>query len=123
MHTSFASRLLSFRYAFAGLCTLLDTQPKFRIHAVVASLVIAAGALLRLSRTDWLWLVVAIVGVLFAEAFNTALEFLSDAVSTEHHPLIGKAKDCAAAAVLIAAFGAVAAGILVLGPHLLAFRG
>ena len=54
-----------------------------------------------------------------AEAANTALEFLADAVSPERHPLVGKAKDVAAGAVLIAAIGAAAIGILVIGPHVL----
>ena len=113
------ARLRSFRYAFAGLRTMFATQTNFRIHAVVATLVIAASALLQVSRADWLWLTVAIVGVWVVEAFNTALEFLADAVSKDHHPLIGKAKDCAAAAVLLAALGAVVIGLLVLGPYLL----
>ena len=117
------SRLRSFRYAFAGVRTLFATQPNFRIHAVAALVVIATGALLQISCADWLWLTVAIVGVWVTEAFNTALGFLSDAVSTDHHPLIGKAKDCAAAAVLLAAFGAVAVGILIFGPHLHSLRG
>jgi diacylglycerol kinase len=50
---------------------------------------------------------------------NTGLEFLADAITTETHPLIGKAKDAAAGAVLLAAIGAVVIGLIVLGPPLL----
>jgi diacylglycerol kinase (ATP) len=113
------ARLRSFRYAFAGVRTLFATQANFRIHAVAALVVVATGALLHVSQADWLWLTAAIVGVWVTEAFNTALEFLADAVATDPHPLIGKAKDCAAAAVLLAAFGAVIIGLLVLGPPLI----
>ena len=119
MINTLTARLRSFRYAFAGLQTLVATQPNFRIHLLVAALVVTAAAMLHVSRADWLWLTVAICGVLVAEAFNTALEFLADAVSTEHHPLIGKTKDCAATAVLLTALGAFVIGILVLGPYLL----
>ena len=118
-----AARLRSFAYAFAGVRTLFATQPNFRFHAFAALLVIAGGLALRVTLADWLWLTAAIAGVLVTEALNTALEFLADAVSTDHHPLIGKAKDCAAAAVLLAALGAVGLGLLVFGPHLLALRG
>ncbi len=55
-----------------------------------------------------------------AEGINTALERLADAVTTDHHQLIGQAKDAAAGAVLIAAIGAATIGLLVMGPHLLA---
>lgn len=122
MRTAFSARLCSFRYAFAGVRTLFATQPNFRIHAAVAVVVIAAGALLHVSQADWLWLTAAIIGVVVTEAFNSALEFLADAVSTDHHPLIGKAKDCAAAAVLLATLGAVVIGLLVLGPYLTTLR-
>ena len=62
----------------------------------------------------------AIVSVWTAEALNTAFEFLCDVASPEFHPLVAKAKDVAAGAVLITAVGASLVGLLVLGPHLVA---
>ena len=116
---SAAQRLLSFRYALAGLRTLVQTQHNARIHAGATLLVAAAGLYARLSLAEWCWLVLAITLVWMAEAFNTALEFLADAVTLEQHPLIGCAKDVAAAAVLIAAIGATLIGLLVFGPHVI----
>ena len=115
----YADRLRSFAYAWAGLRTLLRTQHNAWIHAAATLLVMAAGAYFRLAASEWLWLVLAMTLVWTAEAFNTALELLADAVSQEQHPLIGRAKDVAAGAVLIAAFGALIIGVLVLGPHVL----
>ena len=60
-----------------------------------------------------MWIVVAITLVWSAEAFNTALEQLADALHPQQHPGIGRAKDVAAAAVLIAALGAAVIGLLV----------
>ncbi len=54
-----------------------------------------------------------------AEGANTALELLADHVSPEHQPLIGKSKDAAAGAVLLAAMGAVLIGALVFIPYLM----
>jgi diacylglycerol kinase (ATP) len=68
---------------------------------------------------EWCWMTLAIIGVWLAEALNTAIEFLTDLVSPEFHPLAGKAKDVAAGAVLIAAIGAGVIGMFVFGPHLL----
>lgn len=115
---SFTARLHSFRYALAGLRTLLLTQHNAWIHAAATVVVAASGLVLGLSRAEWCWLVLAMTLVWVAEALNTALEFLADAVTQEFHPLILQAKDVAAAAVLIAAIGAVVVGLLVFGPHL-----
>ncbi len=52
-------------------------------------------------------------------AAYAAVEVLADAVSSEIHPLIAASKDAGAAAVLIAAAGAVVTGLFVLGPPLL----
>lgn len=112
-------RLKSFRYAFAGLWILMKTQHNAWIHLGATLLVIAVGLLFRIPRLDWCWLIIAIMSVWVAEAFNTALEFLADAVHPEQHPMVGKAKDAAAAAVLLAANGAVLIGLLVLGPYVL----
>lgn len=46
-------------------------------------------------------MMLAIAGVLTAELFNTALEVLADRLHPEIHEMIGKAKDCAAGAVLV----------------------
>lgn len=78
-----------------------------------------AGFLVRLSPSEWCWVVLAIMSVWTAEALNTAFEFLADAASPEFHPLVRSAKDVAAGAVLIAAAGSVVIAILVFGPRIL----
>lgn len=116
-----AARLRSFRDAGAGVVATLHTQANAKIHAAVTVAVVALGALLDVSRGDWCWLAVAIAMVWSAECLNTALESLADATAPDPHPLVGRAKDAAAGAVLCAAIGAAAIGLLVLGPPLLAW--
>jgi diacylglycerol kinase len=111
-------RLKSFAYALQGFAHLVRTQANARLHLLATLLVCAAGSYFGLSREEWLWVTVAIVSVWSAEAFNTALEQLADALHPERHPKIGRAKDVAAAAVLIAALGAAVIGTLVFLPHL-----
>ena len=110
--------LRSFRYAGTGLITLLREQANARIHLLATVLVVGAGLLLNVQRSDWLILLLCIALVWVAEALNTALEYLCDATVEEQHPLIGKAKDIAAAGVLIAAVISALAGLLVLLPYL-----
>ena len=111
-------RLKSLAHALRGINYIVRTQPNARLHLLAAALVCAAGVYVGLGRAEWLWISVAIVLVWSAEAFNTALEQLADALHPALHPGIGRAKDVAAAAVLISALGAAVIGLLVFVPHL-----
>lgn len=113
-----AARLRSFVYAGRGVWILLRSQHNSWIHAMGTLVVVAAGLALGVSRAEWLALVLAMTLVWSAEGFNTAIEYLSDAAQPEFHPLIEKAKDVAAGAVLLSALGALAVGALVFAPHL-----
>ena len=116
---SVAARLRSFRFALRGVGHTLLSQHNAWIHAVATIAACGLGLLLGLSKLEWCAIVLAIAGVWTAEAINTALEFLCDVASPEFHPRVEKAKDVAAAGVLIAAVGAMVIGLLVFGPPLL----
>ncbi len=112
------SFLASLRFAVAGLASLVRTERNARIHVAVAVLVAVAAFLLRVSWTDAALLALAIGLVMAAEAFNTAIETLTDLASPNPHPLARTAKDLAAAGVLLTALSAFAVGLFVLGPPL-----
>lgn len=116
---SVAARARSFRYAARGVVALLRSQHNAWIHAAASVAVVGLGFAVGLSRLEWCLVVLAMVAVWSAEAVNTAFEALCDVASPEPHPLVERAKDVAAGAVLLAAGGAVVVGVLVFGPHLL----
>lgn len=101
-----------------GIKHLICSQHNAWIHLSATVLVVILGFIYQLSNLEWALIVLAIVIVWSAEAMNTALEQLCDYITTEHHPLIEKGKDVAAAAVLISAIGAVLIGVLVFYPHI-----
>ncbi len=113
---SISKRVKSFKYAFKGIFTMLKTQQNTWIHAVVTMLILFLGFYFKISNNEWCWIILAMMAVWTAEALNTAIEFLADAVSSKHHPLIGKAKDVAAGAVLISAIGSAIIGLLIFLP-------
>lgn len=106
------SRLRSFRFAASGLWRLLREEPNARLHLVAALLAVILGIFVRLTRLEWAVIALAIFGVFSAEALNSALERLADVVSPDHQPMIGAAKDLAAAAVLLVSLGALIVGSL-----------
>lgn len=115
---SVASRLRSFEHALRGLREIVRSEHNAWIHLAGTVGAIAAGLLLQIDRGDWLAIVLVIVAVWSAEALNTAFEALCDVASPEFHPSVARAKDIAAAAVLISALGAVVVGLIVFGPPL-----
>lgn len=114
---SWRKRLKSFKYAYNGFIVLVLTQHNAWLHLLATAFVTILGFYFKINRFEWALLTLAIVFVLMAEALNTAFEFLADVASPEFHPLVEKAKDVAAGAVLIAAIGSLAIGFLVFGPH------
>jgi len=108
----------SFGYAFEGLLAILRTTPNFWLHIAAAALALFVSIALRLSFAEIAVVVLTIAVVLVVEAFNTALEALADVASPDYHPLIKRAKDISAAAVLIAALAAVAIAALLFLPRL-----
>jgi diacylglycerol kinase (ATP) len=113
--------LKSFGYALRGVVVLLRTQANARIHAVAALVVVAAGWFFGITRGEWCAVVAAIGLVLTAEGINTAIEAAVDLASPGRHPMAERAKDVAAAAVLLASLAAAIIGLLVFGPRVLAW--
>lgn len=115
-----SGRLKSFVYAGRGLSWMVRREHNARLHVAASLAVVAAGLALRLSLADWRWILSAIAMVWAAEAFNTAIEELCDHLNPEFDMAIGRVKDLAAGAVLIASMAAAMIGLLTLGPPLLA---
>ena len=108
--------LRSFRFAARGLRVCLRER-NFRFHLALSAYMY--GFLLvhdwfQLTRGEWAALVLVTALVLAAEAFNTALEAVVDLACPQRHPLAARAKDAAAAAVLLCSIGAVIAGVVLL---------
>jgi diacylglycerol kinase (ATP) len=116
---SLGRRAQSVHFAWRGLVAVARSQHNAWIHGCVTVAVVAAGLLLRLDAGEWALLALAVAGVWAAEAFNTAIEVLGDAVSPGDHPMVGMAKDAAAGGVLVTVAGAVAVGLFVFVPRVL----
>jgi diacylglycerol kinase (ATP) len=117
---SVKNRIRSFGFAFKGIWTMMESQQNAWIHLFATLVVITAGILLRIERSEWIWIILAIMSVWAAEALNTAFEYLADVANPNFHPLVAKAKDVAAGAVLVAAIGAAIIGIITFWPHVAA---
>ena len=106
----------SFRYARQGLRRALVSENSFRIHVVVAILVIAAMFIVQLSRIEIAIVVLVMSTILTLELVNTIVERFVGLLEPRVHPYVGIIKDLMAAAVLITTVAAIIIGFLVFWP-------
>ena len=110
----------SFRYAAQGLGYGFISQRNFRIHLGIGSVVFFLGLWLALPAIQLAVLVLTVAAVLVLELLNTAIESVVDlAIGRRFHPLAKVAKDCAAAAVLVAAISSLVIALLLVLPPLI----
>ena len=115
---SIIDRIKSFKYAFNGLKLFFVNDHNGRVHLFAAITAIALSFYLKISSLEWVAILSVISAVFVTEILNSAIEKLADVVSPDFHPKIKVVKDLAAAAVLVAAFLAVAVGLLIFIPKL-----
>ena len=106
-------------WAFQGVTYVFRTQVSARLQLAAAVVVLIAGFGFGIDRWEWVAVILSIGLVFAAETLNTALEALADAVHPDRHPLVGRAKDAAAGAVLLAAIAAAVVGSIVFLPRIL----
>jgi len=91
----------AFGYSLQGLGAAWRHEAAFRQEVALSAILIPLGLWLGNSTTERLLLAGMLVLVLVVELVNSAIEALADAVSADHHPLLGRAKDLGSAAVLL----------------------
>src|SRR4030066_498998 len=108
----------SVNFAIEGILHAAKTQRHVRYHFFSAAIVLLMSYILGVSRTEFLIIALSVIAVLLAEMFNTTIETIVDIISPEHSEKARIAKDIAAGAVLITAFGVAVIGYIILFPHL-----
>lgn len=109
----------SLEFALTGIITAFREERNLRKHAVSASLAIIFGFLFKISRIEWLFLLLAIFLVIFGEIINSAIENVVDLASEYHFSMLAKnAKDMAAGAVLFISLYAVIVGLMIFLPKI-----
>jgi len=108
----------SANYAIEGILHAAKTQRHLRYHFFIAACVLLLSYILGVSRTEFLIIALSVIAVLLAEMFNTAIEAVVNIISPEHSEKARVAKDIAAGAVFVTAFGVAVIGYIILFPYL-----
>ena len=95
------------------------TEHSIMVQTTLAVILTIAGFYFDISRTDWMFQILAIGLVISIEGLNTAVEKIADFIHPDYHNKIGFIKDIAAGAVFFAAIAAMSIGLFIYLPHLL----
>ena len=116
---SISARLQSFKFAIEGILLLFKTEHNAWIHILSGLIVTFLGIYLKLSKTEWCFIVFAIGFVFVTEILNTSIEYLTDLVSPNYNEKAKKVKDLAAGGVLFSTITAVIIGLIIFWPKIM----
>ena len=109
----------SFKYAIEGIWTSFKTERNMKIHIFIMILVIIAGSILKINKSEWIICIILFAIVIGSELFNTSIETIVDMVMPEKNEKAKIAKDVSAGAVLVVAIGAAIIGLVIFVPKIL----
>ena len=104
-------------YSLRGLAGAWRGEAAFRQELVVGLLLVPVAVWLAPTPGKALLLIGSILLVLVVELLNSAIEAVSDAVTLQPNPMIGRAKDLGSAAVMLSLLLAALVWAAVLWPE------
>jgi diacylglycerol kinase (ATP) len=108
----------AFGYSWAGFRHAVLKEAAIRDELIVIAILTPVSLALDISGVERLILMLSMMLVLLVEFINSAIETTVDRISTEQHPLAGRAKDLGSAAVLIALMMSALSWVVIAGPIL-----
>ena len=91
-------------YALKGLIDLIKNETSFKIELIVTIILIPVIIFIDTNLTNKAILFITLMGMILAEAINSAIERVVDLVTLEHHDMAGRAKDVGSAIVFLSIF-------------------
>lgn len=91
-------------YALKGLIDLIKTETSFKIELIITLILLPVIIFIDATLTNKALLFISLMGMLLAEAINSAIERVVDLVTLDHHHMAGRAKDVGSTIVFISIF-------------------
>lgn len=113
----------SVNHAIDGITYTVEHERNFKIELFFMVAVLIAGIYFKVSKIEWLVLLLTSSSVLTLELVNTGIERCVDLVTKDYHDLAKAAKDIAAGAVFIMSIFSVCIGIVIFLPKIIEILG
>lgn len=109
--------------ALNGINYTFTSEINFKIHLLMALIVILASYILEV-RVYELLLCILLIGLVLAfEVMNTVIEMVVDMVMPKYSPLAGMIKDASSGAVLLMAVTSALIGLVIFIPKIIVYFG
>lgn len=112
---------ISFKLALSGIIYCFKTQPNFLVMTASTIVVLLASYFLKISYLELTIIIWTIVLVFAAEMINTAIESITDLITTEWRQEAKIAKDVSSGMTLLTIIGAVIVGLIIFVPKVLLY--
>lgn len=106
-----------FKRAITGFLQMAGNELSLKIEIFCAALVIGAAYYFKVERFEFLFLLLAVFGVIILEGLNTVLERVVDLVQPRYHEAVKEVKDALAAVVLLSVLVAAIIGLSIFWPY------
>jgi undecaprenol kinase len=107
----------SFHHAFRGLKYVTKNEQNFQLEILIGIFIFILMLIFDIRDWQKVALFLVIFSVLVMELVNTIMERVVDILKPRVHPYAQLIKDVMAAAVLLAAAGAVVIGVIIFYPY------
>jgi len=104
----------SFLIAARGIFHEIYEERNIKIQIIIGLCIIIVSILLKISKIDFIIILLVSFLVIILELLNTGFEKLIDVISPNYNKELGRVKDISAAAVLFSVILAVIVGLLIL---------
>ncbi|KAA9041735.1 diacylglycerol kinase family protein [Ginsengibacter hankyongi] len=111
----------SLSYAWQGIKYCFRVERNFRIQVMIVLIACVFAIVLKIGTNEWIAILFCWALVLGLEMINTAIEKLSNVVSTSIHPDIKVIKDVAAGAVFLVSIISLAIACIIFLPKIYPF--
>ncbi|WP_024955127.1 diacylglycerol kinase [Sulfurospirillum arcachonense] len=88
-------------YALKGLKDIIQNESSFKIELLLACVMGIIIVCIDVTVVEKLLLFITLMGILIAEAINSAIERVVDLVTLKHNKMAGRAKDVGSAVVFL----------------------
>jgi diacylglycerol kinase (ATP) len=88
-------------YALSGLKDLIQTETSFKIELIITIVLLPVIIFIDAALIHKALMFISLMGMLLAEATNSAIERVVDLVTLEHHHMAGRAKDVGSTIVFL----------------------
>ena len=91
-------------YALKGLLDLIKTETSFKIELIITIILLPVIIFIDATLTNKALMFITLMGMLLAEATNSAIERVVDLVTLEHHHMAWRAIDVGSTVVFLSIF-------------------